>query len=560
MIKKYTADSYLEAFLQAQNELGEDILVVHSRTFTKKSWAGFYSKEMVEITAAPSKSPVEKTPPKNVPSRPVLTEEVSNRPEFTRLSRSTDFAVADSSHSVKAAPPVQQPRMLKPVLSSSAPSPRPPKTPPNSYKASSCPSAYRTVRITESMRTVDEGDGPRSQKIVDDPDESEKLRKLLGKLLEDKRQLLPEDVPAKHASSMAKSRSMGIRAQSDRTFRDVEDEDNREDMSRSSSELSYSPQSVRRGPMAVSDNVIAASEGITSQVIENKISELFEMLRQIQSTATKVLSVPSASCPEGLVKLRNRLQAIEMPQEIQDEIIDAMRDQIPSSTVKDPSVFFPVARKWLGKRLKFSSEPVLKSCNGPRIIALIGPTGVGKTTTIAKLAASFALNVADKKTVSLFSMDTFRIGATQQLAQYAQIIDAEIEIIFDPDEVPEIYEKHKNKDIILIDTAGRCQKDRQELAKMKEFLACFSGVEKYLVLSATTKFSDMLESVTRFGEVGFDHLVFTKVDETNSVGPLMALLIKSERPLAYITHGKGVPDDFRLAEPEYFLSALFPDA
>ncbi|MFZ2959861.1 MAG: flagellar biosynthesis protein FlhF [Candidatus Ozemobacteraceae bacterium] len=548
MIKKYTADSYTEAFLQAKNELGNDCVIVQSRIFTKKSWAGLYQKEMIEITA---RAPAEKPTPKNAPPRPVLTEEISRRAEGSSGIRGRQTTSSTGEHPVSRPPIAAQPplpsfpprradppankgsRPAKPVIPSNAPPPRSNVIPPHTYAPPGISSVARSdsqLRVIESLRTLYEEDEPHSQKLVDDPEESQKMLHLLGKYIDKQHKQLVSD-----ESSPCPPRSS-------REIPPV--------LPRRDHKTVSSPSALTQDPEC---------ETITPQVIDKKIAELMEMLQRMQKNANQVLQTPSVSCPEGLLKMRERLQAVETPTEMIEEILESLRSQTPFSVTRNPALFLPEARNWFSRHLKFSPETHFKPGCGPRVIALIGPTGVGKTTTIAKLAASFALNPVDRKTVSLFSMDTFRIGATQQLAQYAQIIEIDMEIIMEPGDVISAFDRHKNKDLILIDTAGRSQKNRSDLAEMKELLAPIPGLEKYLVLSATTKFSDMLENVRRFGEVGFDHLVFTKVDETNSIGPLLALLLKSETPLAYITHGQNVPDDFRQAEPEYFFSSLFPE-
>jgi flagellar biosynthesis protein FlhF len=193
----------------------------------------------------------------------------------------------------------------------------------------------------------------------------------------------------------------------------------------------------------------------------------------------------------------------------------------------------------------------------PSTLILLGPTGVGKTTTIAKLAANYAFNLENRKKVALFTLDTYRIGAPAQLHQYAEIIEAKLEVLFESGDIVEARKRHVEKDVILVDTAGRCQKNADELRELKDLLSHFPDSKRYLVLSATTKFSDMQENVKRFGEVGFDQLIFTKVDETNSLGPLIALLYSSQKPLAYLTNGQNVPADFLEGSVSFFLDKIF---
>lgn len=292
--------------------------------------------------------------------------------------------------------------------------------------------------------------------------------------------------------------------------------------------------------------------------LEKKISEIFSLLSEMQNASAQALSA-SPKLPPGLEHIQKKLTETELPPNILEDILKCLERDFPPEALNDPSLATQEFGRWLRKTFRFGCNHDECHDRGPNTCTyiLIGPTGVGKTTTIAKLAASFALNVVDRKSVALLTTDTFRIGATEQLGRYSQIIEAEFEIILRPEDIPELLEKHQSKDIILVDTAGRCQKQHQEIQELQEFVSGFPNPTKFLVLSATTKYSDMVENVCRFGEVGIDHLIFTKVDETNSVGPLLGLLFETSASLAYVTHGQRVPDDFCRADAEFFLNRIF---
>ncbi|MFZ5949881.1 MAG: AAA family ATPase, partial [Candidatus Rifleibacteriota bacterium] len=259
----------------------------------------------------------------------------------------------------------------------------------------------------------------------------------------------------------------------------------------------------------------------------------------------------------GLFQIKKKLLQIETPLEIVDQLVFELRDELPQNVLQRPEQALQYTSRWLEKRLKFSSDPVFNE-KGPKVIALIGPTGVGKTTTIAKIAASYGLNFKNRLSIALFTLDTYRIGATDQLRQYAQVIGVEMEILYSPEDIEAAISRHQDKDLIIVDTAGRCQKDAKELRELRKFLDQLPSTDKYLVLSATAKFTDMLETVQCFDRVGFEHLIFTKTDETNTIGPLLALMVKARKSLAYITNGQNVPEDFRKADFTFFDKRLFP--
>lgn len=198
----------------------------------------------------------------------------------------------------------------------------------------------------------------------------------------------------------------------------------------------------------------------------------------------------------------------------------------------------------LGRLIKFAGAPRLKK-NSPRIIALVGPTGVGKTTTTAKLAAMYALNRGNK--VALITMDIFRVGAVEQLKTYSRIMGIPLEVASTPKELEKAVEKHSACDLIFIDTAGRSHKDKEKLDEMKSFLEHKIPVEVYLCLSATTKDRELEEILHRFSIFQISKVVFTKIDESESLGNMVNLLMKDNLSIAYFTTGQRVPEDIEVA-------------
>jgi flagellar biosynthesis protein FlhF len=195
------------------------------------------------------------------------------------------------------------------------------------------------------------------------------------------------------------------------------------------------------------------------------------------------------------------------------------------------------------------------SCSGPfkvkknavRILALVGPTGVGKTTTIAKLAA---LAYKQGVTVALITIDTFRIGAVAQLQTYSSIMDIPMEIASTPAELAESIEAHADKQLILIDTAGRNPRDRKRIQEIKSFLEVNPDIETHLCLSATTRDSELTQAVTRFGVLPISRMIFTKLDESMSFGCIVNTHLRNKLPLSYFTTGQRVPEDIETATPQ----------
>ena len=202
------------------------------------------------------------------------------------------------------------------------------------------------------------------------------------------------------------------------------------------------------------------------------------------------------------------------------------------------------------RRLTLPAPAPIKINSRPTVVVLIGPTGVGKTTTIAKLAANFAL--FEGKSVGLITIDTYRIAAVEQLKTYAEIINLPIEVVYTVGEFKKALSKLGDKDLILVDTAGRSQKNKHHIKELKQFLAGRNPDETHLVLSANTKLDDLLETAEAFQAVSYNRLIITKLDETNELDNIIEFLDKINIPISYVTTGQSVPEDIEVAVSEVF--------
>jgi flagellar biosynthesis protein FlhF len=181
-----------------------------------------------------------------------------------------------------------------------------------------------------------------------------------------------------------------------------------------------------------------------------------------------------------------------------------------------------------------------------RLVALVGPTGVGKTTTIAKLAANYRLK--EKRRVGLITVDTYRIAAVEQLRTYADIIDLPMQVVSTPREMREAVSRMDDLDLILLDTAGRSPKDEVRIQELRAFLTEADADEVHLVLSSVAGARVLEQTAERFTAVGATALLLTKLDECSGLGNVLPLIRSSELPLSYLTNGQNVPDDIEVAD------------
>jgi len=188
------------------------------------------------------------------------------------------------------------------------------------------------------------------------------------------------------------------------------------------------------------------------------------------------------------------------------------------------------------------------------VAIFIGPTGVGKTTTLAKIAAEYSLN--SNKNVALITADTYRIAAVDQLKTYAEIMGMPLSVIYSPGEVKDILEKYNDKDLVLIDTAGRSSKNKVQFDELDELLKMSGADEVYLLISATTSIRNSMEILKSYSFLKDYKLIFTKIDETSAMGTILNVSFITGKKLSYITNGQSVPDDIEVASIDSIVKNL----
>ncbi len=208
--------------------------------------------------------------------------------------------------------------------------------------------------------------------------------------------------------------------------------------------------------------------------------------------------------------------------------------------------------------LKFGKPScITPAAKGIKMVFFLGPTGVGKTTTIAKIASIF--RVDQKKKVALLTADTYRIAAAEQLRTYANILEVPFRIIYTVEEIEKAMEDFRDYDYILVDTAGHSHQNSAQKESMNKFIHSVDGKadkEVYLVLSATTKYRDLISIADAYREMTDYKLIFTKLDETTTLGNLLNLRLYTGAELSYVTYGQNVPDDIEEFNPQRTVKKL----
>lgn len=300
----------------------------------------------------------------------------------------------------------------------------------------------------------------------------------------------------------------------------------------------------------IRDTVVIPAIGSQDVVRMNELKDEIRELREIVKSALLKTEPAQEMSPENRwdCLCKKMIDAEVAPSTARDliaairmkyEVADALVDETFLNAVQE---YFPTA------------GPIGYEKNTRRIVAFVGPTGAGKTTTIAKLVAHSVLK--GKRKVSIITADTYRIAAIDQMKSFADIVNVELQVVFSPSEVPEALAACANDDIVFVDTAGRSQKNKEHMDELEQFLGQLAPHEVHLVVSATTKDSDLKDIVTRYHALGADRLLFTKLDETNKLGNILNIVNTSRMPVSFFTTGQSVPDDIELVKAPRFIQRL----
>lgn len=281
-----------------------------------------------------------------------------------------------------------------------------------------------------------------------------------------------------------------------------------------------------------------------------------ELSTEVQGQLTDLQSMVKELCrrsqrndrpdlPEELFRLFADLLDADLSEDLARELVERIRLEAPGAEWADPVLAKARIARMIETEIQIAG-PISVTPGGRRLVALVGPTGVGKTTTIAKLAANYRLK--EKRRVGLITVDTYRIAAVEQLRTYAEIIDLPMQVVSTPREMRQAVRQMGELDLILMDTAGRSPRDEVKIRELKAFLSEAGADEVHLVLGAVASGRTLEQIAERFAAVGTTALVLTKLDEATTLGNVLPVLRSSKLPLSYLTNGQNVPDDIETAD------------
>jgi flagellar biosynthesis protein FlhF len=309
-------------------------------------------------------------------------------------------------------------------------------------------------------------------------------------------------------------------------------------------EVTASNSTGNAGPVTVAMPVASAASpaGALHAQFGEQLSRLHAMVEDLSRHGRIDHLLPDL--PAALVPVYAQLLEAEVPEVLSRRLVRHVADRLDPNQAHRPESIREALCEAVESCVSIA-PPIGAVAGSRRVVALVGPTGVGKTTTVAKLAANFKLTHGFRP--GLVTVDTYRIAAVEQLRTYAEIINLPLAVVNAPGEMRKAIDELGDVDIVLIDTAGRSPRDEVRIRELADFLSAAKPDETHLVLSAVAGERSLRAAVDRFAMVHADRLILTKLDEADGLGGILGVLGQADRPVSYLTTGQAVPDDIEPA-------------
>ena len=511
LIKSFKAPTLKEAMANVKAELGVDAVILHTSKTKKGGILGFHSKEVVEVIAAVEDEASKPAPvvPANEAVLQAAAEARSSRAAAREAERQQSYGVPEAD--------------VSPISATLA-----------NFTPRSAVNQYQTAGTMEAISHAMAQNTPsqtfgevlasvnQAQEAANGPVEVNIAAAVAT-------EPEPEPMPPVVTAPVEP-----VTAEQVRTAAETEP-------AKDEAEVQPEASAADNQPGAAASDESGKDEEIRD--LQNQLEEMKAMLMEMSRNKGAGDAVPT-------------LQSAMQSQEVTEKIIQDMIAKLNGTEILAPRNSVKATNaleKYIRKAIRIANGITLYSSK-PKVVALIGPTGVGKTTTLAKIAAKFVLEQGAR--VALITADTYRISAVEQLKTYSDILGLPLEIVYNPEALRNAIEKHKDKQLILIDTAGRSQYNEYQMKELSGLLSIDADIEKHLVMSATTKTSDGVELLENFSICQPDRVIFTKVDETGTHGIILNILHRRKVALSYITNGQSVPDDIEPASVERLAELL----
>ncbi len=609
-LKTYTASTMAQALAQVRKELGADAMILHTRSYRTGSWLGLGGKPMVEITASspqPSKSKktrrvkrkasavqraqqidqhidqrVEESVPEIVVQRSRVPQPIAQpiaQPITQHTAQAASVETPVSHASPLDEPPVEdREALLQGLMGGADPVIQDRLTQDRLDRVRDFESISNRPDIQKRESSASTVHPPKSEdfqvatfKTVEEFDQDEKVevdeQSVDGAgVVETRRADTTVDIGGDASESLLPPGNVPVFEMAMTPF-----EETIETPSESvEPEVSVSPKPV------LADSVIEpviepVAKSDETQALQTQIETLQKMMGQVLDTTRRTAVAVNKTNPDAVFPLADMsapLHALytgmidnDVPVDLADRFVGAVRDRLDADELGDASVVRHALLREIESSIQTVSDSLLTASSSgsgpgqrPRVLALIGPTGVGKTTTVAKLAATAKLRHG--KRVALITSDTYRIAAVEQLKTYASIIGLELRIANSPEEMASLIASLHDVDLVVIDTAGRSQNNHARLDELGELIKSAQPDETHLVLSSTVGENVLCKTAERFMPLGPDRCILTKIDEAVTTGMIAGMGDRIGLPLSFVTVGQEVPEDILSARADRLARAV----